>query len=306
MAGCIVGTIVRDTRGASLRHAERFNFFPASPLCSIVWTLVGECRLIGDERELERPWTGAPLPALAVVGGFADPLISWNPGETLAVSMSFYPDAFADLTGVAPGALAGRALAAKRVVPQRLLGPCDRLTTGAATGSLDAGLAALEGEIAALDRATAPTGRRPVRSIDQWGRELVADTKSQAPGHSARQSARRIKARAGVNKRDLQGFGRSEALFAALHNAAQAGGVDWADLAADCGFADQPHMIRLMRRHTGFTPEQFRRGAAASESFWGYRLLREFFGDPRAPGPVLGARADAEGHPKPIANVARQ
>lgn len=30
-------------------------------------------------------------------------------------------------------------------------------------------------------------------------------------------------------------------------------------IAAECGFADQSHLIRLFKRHTGFTPSQFRK-----------------------------------------------
>jgi AraC-like DNA-binding protein len=32
---------------------------------------------------------------------------------------------------------------------------------------------------------------------------------------------------------------------------------DWAQLAADAGYADQPHLIREFRRHVGMTPTEF-------------------------------------------------
>ena len=52
------------------------------------------------------------------------------------------------------------------------------------------------------------------------------------------------------------------------------------EVASVCGFADQAHMIRRMRRHTGFTPEQLRQSANSDEAFWAYRLLGQYFANP--------------------------
>ena len=52
-------------------------------------------------------------------------------------------------------------------------------------------------------------------------------------------------------------------------------------IAADTGFADQAHMIRQMRRHTGYTPAQLRQRARNDEAFWGYRLLGQYFDKPQ-------------------------
>jgi hypothetical protein len=41
-------------------------------------------------------------------------------------------------------------------------------------------------------------------------------------------------------------------------------------------------MIRQMRRHTGFTPEQLRQSAREDEAFWCYRLLGQYFTEPRS------------------------
>ncbi|MND04861.1 Helix-turn-helix domain protein [compost metagenome] len=38
---------------------------------------------------------------------------------------------------------------------------------------------------------------------------------------------------------------------------AGAGSVDWADLAARFGYADQPHLVREFRRLSGVSPTQF-------------------------------------------------
>ena len=68
VAGCIFCTIVRDTRGVALDQTQRFNFFPASPLCSVAWQFAGDCHLIDRPDKMERPRTGARLPDLAVFG----------------------------------------------------------------------------------------------------------------------------------------------------------------------------------------------------------------------------------------------
>ena len=119
-----------------------------------------------------------------------------------------------------------------------------------------------------------------MRWIEDWSRSLVLRAALTDFGRSARQVARRVKSWTGVSQRDLQGLGHTEQLYAKLHEAIQKGDVDWAGLAAASGFADQAHMIRQMRRHTGFTPEQLRKSARNDEAFWGYRLLGQYFTTP--------------------------
>jgi AraC-like DNA-binding protein len=121
-----------------------------------------------------------------------------------------------------------------------------------------------------------------MRWIKDWSGSLVLRAALTDLGRSTRQVARRVKSWTGVSQRDLQGLGHTEQLYAKLHEAIQNGDVDWAGLAAASGFADQAHMIRQMRRHTGFTPEQLRQSAREDEAFWGYRLLGQYFTKPRS------------------------
>jgi AraC-like DNA-binding protein len=120
-----------------------------------------------------------------------------------------------------------------------------------------------------------------MRRLKDWSRSLALRAAFSGPGRSTRQIARRIKSWTGVSERDLRGLSHSEQLYAKLHEAIGNGGVDWAELAAAAGFADQPHMIRQMRRSSGFTPEQLRQRAANDEALWGYRLLGQYFTKPR-------------------------
>jgi AraC-like DNA-binding protein len=277
VAGCVFCTIIRDTRGAALDHSERFNFFPAAPVCSVAWVLAGDCHLIERPEQMQRPWTGAKLPNLAVFGPQLGPLVSWNPGETYAITISFYPDAFAAMTGLDLSQFAGRMVSAEEVLPPPILQPCRDFCDDIRRQGLETGCSILEDKIEIIWAGARPAGPRPTRRLKDWSRSLALRAALTDLGRSTRQIARRVKSWTGVSQRDLQGLGHTEQLYAELHEAVQDGDVDWAGLAAASGFADQAHMIRQMRRHTGFTPEQLRQSARHDEAFWGYRLLGQYF-----------------------------
>jgi AraC-like DNA-binding protein len=276
-AGCVFCTIVRDTRGCALDQAQRFNFFPASPLCCATWVLAGEFHVIDQPERMERPWTGPKLPSMAFSGAQLRPLITWNPGETHAVVITFYPDAFSAMTGLDLSSFTGRVVPADEALPQSILAPCRDFFDAASRDGVGRSLATLEDRIEKLWAEMRPAEARSTRWIEQWRKSVVQRAAQTGSGRSPRQIARRVKSWTGVNERDLQGLGHTERLYARLHAALGEGDVDWAGLAAASGFADQAHMIRQMRRHTGFTPEQLRQSAASDEAFWGYRLLGQYF-----------------------------
>jgi len=277
VAGCVFCTIVRDTRGVALNQTQRFNFFPAAPLCSVTWVFAGDWHLIDRPNQMERPWTGTRLPGLAFSGARLGPVITWNPGETYAISIAFYPDAFSAMTGLDLGPFTGRIMPAEEVLPRPMLEPCRNFFDDVRREGLERGFSVLEGKIEIMWAGARPAGTRPTRSIKDWSRSLVLRAALTDLGRSTRQIARRIRSWTGVSQRDLQGLGHTEQLYSKLHEAIQNGDVDWAGLAAASGFADQAHMIRQMRRHTGFTPEQLRQSAGNHEAFWGYRLLGQYF-----------------------------
>lgn len=274
MAGCIFCTIIRDTRGIALDHAERFNFFPSSPLCCVSWVLEGALHVI------ERPWMSPRLPEVFFSGAQPGPLVSWNPGETFAITIGFYPDAFAAMTGIDLSDLAGRMMPAQEILPPAFLDPCLDFPAAVRRDGAERALSALEGEIEAGWARTRPAGARPAQWLSDWTRSLVARAALSRPGRSTRQIARRVKSWTGFSQRELHGLGHTEQLYAKLHDALQKGDLDWAALAAASGFADQAHMIRRMRQHTGFTPEQLRHRASSDEAFWCYRLLGQYFARP--------------------------
>ena len=281
LAGCIFCTIVRDTRGVVLDQSQRFNFFPASPLCAVTWTFAGDCHLIDQPGQMDRPWTGPKLPRLAFSGAQLGPLISWNPGATHAIAITFYPDALSAMTGLDLSQFTGRLVPAEQVLPHPILEPCRNFVDAVQREGVDQGLSVLEDSIESMWAGARPAGSRPMKWTTDWSRSLVRRAALTGLGRSTRQIARRVKFWTGVSQRDLQGLGHTEQLYANLHEAIENGDVDWAGLAAASGFADQAHMIRQMRRHTGFTPEQLRQSAGHDEAFWSYRLLGQYFTRPK-------------------------
>jgi AraC-like DNA-binding protein len=282
LAGCIFCMIVRDTRGVALDQTQRFNFFPASPLCCVTWVFAGDWHLIDQADHMERPWTGARLPGLAFSGAQLGPLVSWNPGECYAMAIAFYPDAFSAMTGLDLSPFMGRMVPADEALSQSILSPCHDFFDAVRREGVERGFSAFQDKIDPMWASMRPAGTRPMRWIEDWSRSLVLRAALTDLGRSTRQIARRVKSWTGVSQRDLHGLGHTEQLYAKLHEAVQNGDVDWAGLAAASGFADQAHMIRQMRRHTGFTPEQLRQRTRTDEAFWGYRLLGQHFAEPKA------------------------
>lgn len=279
-AGCVFCTIIRDTRGCTLDQAQRFNFFPASPLCCVTFVLAGEFHVIDQPERMECPGTGPKMPSIAFSGPQLRPLVTWNPGETHAIVITFYPDAFSAMTGLDISPFTGRTVSADEALPQSILGPCRDFFDDASREGLARSFPVLEDGIETLWTNVRPMEAKSAKWIEDWRKGVVERAQQAGSGRSSRQIARRIKSWTGVNERDLQGLGHTEQLYAKLHAAVEEGDVDWAGLAAASGFADQAHMIRQMRRHTGLTPERLRQSTASDEAFWGYRLLGQYFDSP--------------------------
>jgi AraC-like DNA-binding protein len=280
VAGCVFCMIVRDTRGVALDQNQRFNFFPATPLCSVAWTFVGDCQLIDQPDQMKRPWTGARLPDLAFLGPQLGPLISWNPGEAYGITVTFYPDALSAMTGLDLSSFAGRMGPAEGILPPSILQPCRDFFHDVRREGAGKGYTLLEDRIESIWADRRPAGARPMTWVKDWSRSLALRAAQTDLGRSTRQVARRVRSWTGASQRDLRGLGHIEQLYAKLHDAIQKGDVDWTELAAESGFADQAHMIRQMRRYTGFTPEQLRESARNDEAFWCYRLLGQYFTKP--------------------------
>ena len=88
LAACVRGHIVRSTVGLELDHEQRFNHFPASPLCAICWLFQGEAAVVRRGEQ----WVCEATPRIALIGPHSGPVVSHNPGvvEALMVAMTFF------------------------------------------------------------------------------------------------------------------------------------------------------------------------------------------------------------------------
>lgn len=96
LASCVRAYLARSTMAcAPLLPWQRLNRFPASPLCSISWTIQGEA-------EMAAPVLGAELkiPALLFCGPQSRPTVCYNPGPTQGFMVLFHAAAMHRLSGL--------------------------------------------------------------------------------------------------------------------------------------------------------------------------------------------------------------
>jgi AraC-like DNA-binding protein len=179
------------------------------------------------------------------------------------------------MTGLDLSAFTERAVPAEEALPQPMLEASRNFFDTVPREGLESSFSVHQDKIEIMwagMRPAGPAGTGP-RGWKDWGRSLVHRATVTGCGRSTRQIARRIKSWTGVGERDLQGLAHIEQLSLKWVEAARKGDIDWADLAAESGFADQAHMIRRMQQYTGFTPKQAQEGVRNDEAFWYYRLV---------------------------------
>jgi AraC-like DNA-binding protein len=123
-------------------------------------------------------------------------------------------------------------------------------------------------------QAARTLGAVPVRRFQDWAEGLAVRVLASGVGQSLRQAERRTKAWTGQSLRALRGRGRAEAAFFQARDALDARQLNWADVAASAGYADQSHFCRVARRTTGLSPDVLARRMQQDESFWIYRIWR--------------------------------
>lgn len=270
LASCIIGFFIRDTRGHALPFEKRFNFFAATPFCGISLILKGCTHLLHEEAAMAKPQSVPPLPPITVSGPQRRPSISWNPGPVYGVIIGFFPDAFARLTGLQPGDLAGKTVDADAVLPSNILSAISPLFADEAS---DGAIDRFQNDLAPLWGRARPKSHHLIRSVTDWSHSVATEAMLSGPGRSARQVQRRIKALAGLPIREIDEFERSALAFSQVWDrASPLRDVTLTDAAIGAGYADQSHMGRRVLRETGFTPATLRRRIETDECFWAYRL----------------------------------
>lgn len=271
LASCVRAVLSRNTLGVNLDDAQRFNHFPASPLCSISWWFEGCSELLDDSGSAVTPCsTRRALPMRIAFGGpFTRPSASWNPGPVHGMMLMLLPDAVHQLTGVDPEAHLDRLVDVRDVLPAPWVGLCEAVL---AVRDDDARVQLMQDFIDPLWQAERPRLALDGHRYLDWARGLAQRAALSASGRSLRQVERRIKQWAGQPMRELLGVGRAERAFFEALAAEGDGRLSWADVAAQSGYADQSHLVRATRRITGFSPEELRRHITEDEAFWAYRL----------------------------------
>ena len=263
LGGLLAVAVIRDTRGIALGEAERFNCFPASPLCTVTWVAEGRLHRVDETGSID----STPLPPMFVGGPYHRPLVSWSPGGVHAMTVAVFPDAWSRVTGVAAASLADRFDALDAVLAGEMLQIFRDVLD---VDDFTAGFDRLQDRLRSCARAGAagPSETPPPRLAD-WTQALAARAAGVGRPDSVRTAQRRVKAWTGQTLRELNLHARLESLL-------DAGGVrsrGLAEIAADAGYADQSHMGREVRRHTGQSPVRMRSLVKSDPRYWIYRAL---------------------------------
>lgn len=270
LVSCMRAVIVRDTRAVALSDEQRYNHFPAAPVCSIAWYLSGSGELL-DGNVPASPGSGrSPVPPVMFCGPFTRPVTTWNPGPMHAIMLLLLPDAMSLLTGIDPGAYLNRVLPVEEVLDDCWVAMCEAVGTAPDDAQR---VQAIESFLHPLWQQARPKATLAGRYLSDWSQSLALRAATSGLGRSMRQAERRIKQWTGRPLRELRGLGRSEdAFFDALAALVKNGSVKWSEVASNTGYSDQAHMCRETRRVTGFAPEELRRRILSEEGFWPYRL----------------------------------
>lgn len=209
-----------------------------------------------------------------LIGPHDRPVTNEPTGETYAVGVVTTPVGCRAALGVEPASVAGRVVGLMDVWPRA--GPVREGLLAAAEpeSMLDLVVATLheqlDTDIQGLDRC-----ERAVEMLREDPLRPIADVASElgvSHGHLDREFTRIV----GLAPRRLARLLRVERLLAAID---VTGEIPWAQLAASLGWADQSHMIRDVKRHTGTTPSAYiaarRAFGSANESEEAARFIPE-------------------------------
>ncbi|HYH22015.1 MAG TPA: helix-turn-helix domain-containing protein [Azospirillum sp.] len=275
LSACVFMGVERDTRGIALSDGQRFNYYPATPMSLVSWIFEGTLHMVEARGDDGRPVLGPPLPRLILSGPQRRPMASWSPGPVHALSVAFYPDSLARLTGAGAESLVDRILPLEAAVSGPFAAACRSLL---APEAADAAFHHLEALLEPLWSGPNPREASLMPLMGDWLRTLAVRAALSRAGRGVRQAQRRVKAWTGQSHRDLQLFARVEDVAVRASRSRDAGPLDLAGLASDAGFADQSHMGRAVRRMTGLAPGRLNELMAEDEAFWFYRLIGERFG----------------------------
>src|SRR5262245_46354233 len=268
LEACVRGFVVRRVEGTA--DSEHLSRFPATASCSLSWFLEGSAVRVCNEQSTQA--------RIVFRGPQTRPVVVRHCGPLHMFILLLAPDALWWLTG------ARADCHLNRICP---------LAT-----ALDYSWQAM-----ALDVLNAPTDEDRVKQIEkcleprwhaarssnravswgpaqrhgEWSRAAMSRAHTFSNGCSRRQLERQMRTMTGWSARALKGLARAEdALLLAAHSRQPR--VNWAGIAAEAGYADQSHLCRELRRYTGFSPQQLRRGVPKEEDLWVYKAWFDWSG----------------------------
>jgi AraC-like DNA-binding protein len=270
LTSCIRGVMTRDTMAVELEPLQRFNHYPATPLCTVSWYFQGEIEMLapGAPARLDSP--RSPVPARIAFGGpYTHPSVSWNPGPAHGMMLLVLPDAVHHLTGIHPRNWMNRMVDVAEVLPDDWLRMCRAVAVHQADCQR---VQIIEAFLRPRWQAARPKGPLGLNRYTDWATEMALRAAATKTGRSLRQIERRILQWAGRPMRELRGFGRAEQAFFQMMAAEDTERQPWSALAEDAGYSDQSHLCRVSRRITGCTPSELWDRIARDEGFWPYRI----------------------------------
>ncbi len=190
------------------------------------------------------------------------------------MTLAFYPDAFAVLTGLDPRDLANRSVSADEVLSSDFLQLVKDVDRSEDAGK---GFGLIENRLGDLWSKTRPEGTAFGHLVSDWFRSLAFRAAFSGVGKSTRQVERRVRSWTGTSRRRLSAYVKSEKTFEYALSANARGELNLADMAADLGYSDQSHMGRQVKEITGFSPAEFMKRYDEDECFWCFRLMGERF-----------------------------
>lgn len=240
------------------------NRFPGMVFCGVTMFTEGRVAVLPDG---DGPWR--PMPDWVVFGPRTRPVTSATLEPIRCATVIFYPDAFALLTGVAPGELQDRDEAAAEWLPDAWAEWPAVLSARA--GDEAAQRAWMEEWLGARWRAIRPQWNRSLGDgLRQIARRGLSAT-VRALGVGERQAQRQFRSSVGLTPVQARRLVRmNEAVFALREGGAESATL--AELAAELGYADQAHMARELRAFTGLPPSRLEERIESDSEFWPYRL----------------------------------
>lgn len=265
LEACVRAYITRNTVGVQLSAADRLNYFPAAPTCSITWFLQGDYAHVDFNGQPRT--TDLPRPVM-FTGPRTQPIVSTNPGAVDVFMVMLLPDALNALVDLDVAAQLDRHRAPSEVLDADWGAMTQAVLHAADT---DSRIRLIEDFLLPRWRAIGQAPAPSEASIRHWAHGLQQRASTHAQGRSERQIDRRIKDWAGQPLRQLRGVGRTEDTLLQARTALDADRLKWADIAAAVGFSDQAHLSREFRRITGVTPRDLK-AVLEHESFWIYDI----------------------------------